>query len=1499
MERIKGKKVAVSLLFAIIMVSILFSTGVFAANVEVGGEASVGNIIVSDATPNTKEIGVEYRGHVQDYGDYPTDGTWIQGDNTLGTTGESKRIEGVNIELTTGKAIPAGASIRYNVHIENEGWQNDPTNLTDTSNWKANGDFAGSKGKCQRIEAIQIVLVGADGQMLPGYSVQYLVHGENYGWAQGWKADGAIAGTTGQSLRLEAIQIKIVKNAATAYDNAGTYGSEATTTVVNNDVIVNANDVVLQNLHIKGDLIVNNDAVTGTTALNENQITAETSVGGINLNNVIVDGTTYVRSGGENSTHIIGGNYNDVFVREIDSSGLVFDLSGQRTLTPLTFISGGAIINGGYLNIEVRAPGLSITTTGRTVIDNFQIAAAATGSNINLGADATVGNMLISGDNTNISGQGTINHAAVDANNIVYQRPPISQTVAPDVSVPPVVKPDQSQGGGATIVVPTVKVTNLTFVDTDTDAGQIGGTVSWTSPSDISSVTAYAVYASADGTTKGNQIGTDVAVGTNQLTIPTDTPYAPYIIVVAKNTAGEAITANYASVAVTDKAVPTVKVTGVTFTDLDMDENQMSGTVSWTAPSDVSNVTAYAVYASANGTTKGTQIGTDVAVGTNQLAIPANTPYAANIIVVAKNTIGEATAANYVSIGVTDAVVVPITKVTNLLFSDIDLDKNEMGGIISWNAPSDISNVTAYAVYASADGTIKGTQIGTDVAVGTNQLVIPADTSYTPYIIVVAKNTAGEAITANYASVAVTDKAVPTVKVTGVIFTDLDTDENQMSGTVSWTAPSDVSNVTAYAVYASANGTTKGTQIGTDVTVGTNQLAIPVNTPYAAYIIVAAKNTVGEANSVNYASTAVVDVKAVPIVKVANLLFTDTDADTGQMEGTLSWTAPSDITSVTAYAVYASADGTTKGTQIGTDVAVGTNQLAIPADTPYSPYIIVVAKNTVGEAITANYASIAVTDKSVPTVKVSGVTFTDIDTDENQMSGTVSWTAPSDVSNVTAYAVYASANGTTKGTQIGTDVAVGTNQVAISANTPYAAYIIVAAKNTVGEANSVNYASTAVVDVKAVPIVKVANLLFTDTDADTGHMEGTLSWTAPSDITSVMAYAVYASADGTTKGTQIGTDVAVGTNQLAIPADTPYSPYIIVVAKNTVGEAITANYASIAVIDKSVPTVKVSGVTFTDIDTDENQMSGTVSWTAPSDVSNVTAYAVYASTNGTTKGIQIGTDVAVGTNQLAIPANTPYVAYIIVAAKNTVGEANSANYAITAVVDVKAVPTVKVTNLSFTNTDTDVGKMGGTVSWTEPSDVTSVTAYAVYASANGTDKGAQIGADVLVGTNQLTFSDKTYASYIIVVAKNTVGEAISSYYAKITVQEINTATFTGGELGDDTGVLTLNVTGVAIGSTFDISKLTVSGTSTNYNLIGPYKTVSNSNLNNEGDIYFSGSELKIILTGEDATAIMLLPGYGIENLNVKVSATSGWNKNLSNVPADAVVGQTLTITTTP
>ncbi|AFA47670.1 cellulase family glycosylhydrolase [Acetobacterium woodii] len=166
-------------------------------------------VSAADKNETVTEIGVAYRGHVQDYGNCPTDGTWVEDGNMLGTTGESKRIEGFWIKLTGNDQLPAGTSIRYNVHVQNQGWLAS-TDLNQVSNWIADGDFAGSQGKGQRVEAIQIILLGADGLQLPDYSVVYSVHGQDYGWSQGWKKDGEIAGETGQSRRLESIRIKII-----------------------------------------------------------------------------------------------------------------------------------------------------------------------------------------------------------------------------------------------------------------------------------------------------------------------------------------------------------------------------------------------------------------------------------------------------------------------------------------------------------------------------------------------------------------------------------------------------------------------------------------------------------------------------------------------------------------------------------------------------------------------------------------------------------------------------------------------------------------------------------------------------------------------------------------------------------------------------------------------------------------------------------------------------------------------------------------------------------------------------------------------------------------------------------------------------------------------------------------------------------------------------------------------------------------------------------------
>ena len=92
------KKITVSILTTLLMLSMVFSSSVFAANEEKSALDSFLGLFSAKASAD--DVGVEYRGHVQNKGDFPTDGSWIQGRKQLGTVGESLRLEAFWIKLT-------------------------------------------------------------------------------------------------------------------------------------------------------------------------------------------------------------------------------------------------------------------------------------------------------------------------------------------------------------------------------------------------------------------------------------------------------------------------------------------------------------------------------------------------------------------------------------------------------------------------------------------------------------------------------------------------------------------------------------------------------------------------------------------------------------------------------------------------------------------------------------------------------------------------------------------------------------------------------------------------------------------------------------------------------------------------------------------------------------------------------------------------------------------------------------------------------------------------------------------------------------------------------------------------------------------------------------------------------------------------------------------------------------------------------------------------------
>jgi len=128
---------------------------------------------------------------------------WITGPKTAGSTGQGLRMEAIKAEITdaSGNAF-SGLGISYKAHVQNQGW------LSDVSD----GAAAGTPDSGLRIEALQMSLTG---DKAANYDVYYRVHVQNIGWMN-WTSNGAIAGTTGYGFQAEAIQVVVVAKGAAA-----------------------------------------------------------------------------------------------------------------------------------------------------------------------------------------------------------------------------------------------------------------------------------------------------------------------------------------------------------------------------------------------------------------------------------------------------------------------------------------------------------------------------------------------------------------------------------------------------------------------------------------------------------------------------------------------------------------------------------------------------------------------------------------------------------------------------------------------------------------------------------------------------------------------------------------------------------------------------------------------------------------------------------------------------------------------------------------------------------------------------------------------------------------------------------------------------------------------------------------------------------------------------------------------------------------------------------
>ena len=141
---------------------------------------------------NTQAPHVEYMAHVQKK-------AWlspVRDGGVAGTTGASLRLEGLRIKLDL-KDTGLSGGVEYRAHVQRSGWMG----------WTKDDAVAGVVGKSMRLEALRVRLTG---DVADAYDIYYSAHVQKKGW-MAWAKNGEPVGTTGDGLRVEAIKIVLVK----------------------------------------------------------------------------------------------------------------------------------------------------------------------------------------------------------------------------------------------------------------------------------------------------------------------------------------------------------------------------------------------------------------------------------------------------------------------------------------------------------------------------------------------------------------------------------------------------------------------------------------------------------------------------------------------------------------------------------------------------------------------------------------------------------------------------------------------------------------------------------------------------------------------------------------------------------------------------------------------------------------------------------------------------------------------------------------------------------------------------------------------------------------------------------------------------------------------------------------------------------------------------------------------------------------------------------------
>ncbi|CAE7663589.1 PIF1 [Symbiodinium sp. CCMP2592] len=867
-------------------------------------------------------------------------------------------------------------------------------------------------------------------------------------------------------------------------------------------------------------------------------------------------------------------------------------------------------------------------------------------------------------------------------------------------------------------------VPTIGFTDYDLDQAELGGSIVWTPPSDVTLVSHYATYLTDD---QGNrsQVGSDVAIGAStEFDLPADFAQESWtkVQVYLRSTLAEQTTPQ--SLAISDTVA---EIADINFTDEDLDISEIGGVVSWLEPTVASEIQDYVLYLGQGGSgasrsSLGLVANSTASLTQVEVLLPQNTalPLAFDrLLLYARSTLAEQSTP--ASQGISDALVT-----MDVNFTDQDLDEGEIGGTLSWEliagSAALVTQFIAYMADSEAGDNVR-TVLGTATPTSRSLALAPELSAQNfAHLLVYARSSLFEQTTP--AATALVDVNASTS------FTDFDLDADQLGGDITWTVPSSLDEVVSYAVYLAGPVAENRSQLNGLLSPSTSLLAIPPDTDRQTYTTLAV-----------YTRSVLVEQSTPDLAilddsqsTVQDLSFQDEDFDAGELAGNVTWTAPVDDRYVSSYQVYFAnfSDGRERS-EIGAPLPTALTSREILQDTALESFQFALVYTASSLAEQTTPAATAISDTSSA---VEGLQFTDLDLDFEELGGEVSWTLPLLPVSVDVL-LYLALNRAGSGRFLVGQVPGDVVNFTLPADTPKGSfnYLVVYTRSVSSEQTTPS--SLQIIDTDST----AENISFIDKDLEAGEIGGTVSWAEPMETSQVQDYLLYLGLNDTRQRSSLGLTVAAASPATVLQADVLEDTFLAtfdqiwVYARSTFAEQTTPAFQVLS--DAST----VLTVNFTDEDLDEGELGGKISFDVVSgDTSQVVTFSAYGADSEDGRGYRFALGaVQLGTWSLDLSpeVSVQNFSHLLLYARSSLFEQTTP--AIIELTDVNA----SVSGTSFTDLDLDAEELGGRVSWALPYNLAQVVYYNVYVTdALGTNR-SQIDGPLLATADSIVMPPNT------------------------------------------------------------------------------------------------------------------------------------------------------------